>query len=127
MATLPEKLRDRIVKSGPLSIEQYMSEALSDSEADGAMIGRGSYGRPWIFQELNSDVSFKINNKIKKDIILNHLQLSLEHYGKEIGLKSFRKHLGWYSKSIINSNEFRFKIHQCEEEVKLKCLINDFF
>ena len=58
------------------------------------MIGRGSYGRPWIFQELNSDTPFKINNSFKKDIILNHLQLSLEHYGKEIGLKSFRKHLG---------------------------------
>ena len=37
MATLPEKLRDRIVKSGPLSIEQYMSEALSDSEGLGLL------------------------------------------------------------------------------------------
>ena len=36
----------------------------------------------------------------KKNIILEHLNLSLEHYGNDIGLKSFRKHLGWYSKSL---------------------------
>ena len=69
----------------------------------------------------------KINNNLKKQIILNHLQLSLDHYGKDIGLKSFRKHLGWYSKSINNSNEFRLKINQCTDEIILKNLINDFF
>ena len=45
----------------------------------------------------------------KKYIILEHLELSLTHYGNDIGLKSFRKHLGWYSKSLKNSNEFRHK------------------
>ena len=92
------------------------------------MIGRGSYGRPWVFQEFNSDLkNIKLNSRLKKDIILNHLQLSLDHYGIDVGLRSFRKHLGWYSKSIHNSNEFRFKINQCTDEVILKNLINDFF
>ena len=117
-----------VLVNGDITNKENLKQALKDSKADGVMIGRGSYGRPWIFQELCSDKKkFKINNNLKKQIILNHLQLSLDHYGKDIGLKSFRKHLGWYSKSINNSNEFRLKINQCTDEIILKNLINDFF
>jgi tRNA-dihydrouridine synthase B len=60
-------------------------------------------------------------------IILKHLDLNLEHYGIDIGLKNFRKHLGWYSKSIENSNEFRFKVNTRNESKDVKKMINDFF
>ena len=117
-----------VLVNGDITNKENLKQALKDSKADGVMIGRGSYGRPWIFQELCSEKKkFKINNNFKKQIILNHLQLSLDHYGKDIGLKSFRKHLGWYSKSINNSNEFRLKINQCTDEIILKNLIYDFF
>tara|TARA_B100001248_G_scaffold237206_1_gene200990 strand:+ start:229 stop:1119 length:891 start_codon:yes stop_codon:yes gene_type:complete len=117
-----------VLVNGDITNNKHLKQALKESEADGVMIGRGSYGRPWIFEELSSNKNnFKINNNLKKQIILNHLQLSLDHYGKDVGLKSFRKHLGWYSKSINNSNEFRFKINQCTDENILKNLVNDFF
>ena len=117
-----------VLVNGDITNKENLKQALKDSKADGVMIGRGSYGRPWIFEELCSNKNnFKINDNLKKQIILNHLQLSLDHYGKEIGVKSFRKHLGWYSKSINNSNEFRLKINQCTDEIILKNLINDFF
>ncbi|GIR26740.1 MAG: putative tRNA-dihydrouridine synthase [Alphaproteobacteria bacterium] len=117
-----------VLVNGDITNKENLKQALKDSKADGVMIGRGSYGRPWIFEELCSNKKkFKIDNNLKKQIILNHLQLSLDHYGKDIGLKSFRKHLGWYSKSINNSNEFRLKINQCTDEIILKNLINDFF
>ena len=63
----------------------------------------------------------------KKNIILEHLNLALEHYGEDIGLKSFRKHLGWYSKSLKNSNEFRYKINSCSEKTIIQKYIKDFF
>ena len=117
-----------VLVNGDITNKENLKQALKDSKADGVMIGRGSYGRPWIFEELCSyKKNFKIDHNLKKQIILNHLQLSLDHYGKDIGLKSFRKHLGWYSKSINNSNEFRVKINQCTDEIILKNLINDFF
>ena len=117
-----------VLVNGDITNNKNLKQALKESQADGVMIGRGSYGRPWIFQELSSNKNnFKINDNFKKQIILNHLQLSLEHYGKDVGLKSFRKHLGWYSKSINNSNEFRFKINRCTDEIILKNLVNDFF
>ena len=117
-----------VLVNGDITNQENLKQALKDSKADGVMIGRGSYGRPWIFEELCSNKKkIKINNNLKKQMILNHLQLSLDHYGKDIGIKSFRKHLGWYSKSINNSNEFRLKINQCTDEIILKNLINDFF
>ena len=122
------KVKIPVLVNGDITNKENLKQALKDSKADGVMIGRGSYGRPWIFEELCSHKkNFKIDNNLKKQIILNHLQLSLDHYGKDIGLKSFRKHLGWYSKSIVNSNEFRLKINQCTDEIILKNLINDFF
>ena len=117
-----------VLVNGDITNNKNLKQALKESQADGVMIGRGTYGRPWIFEELSSNKNnFKINDNFKKQIILNHLQLSLDHYGKDVGLKSFRKHLGWYSKSINNSNEFRFKINRCTDEIILKNLVNDFF
>ncbi len=117
-----------VLVNGDITNNKNLKQALKESQADGVMIGRGSYGKPWIFEEFSSNKNnFKIDDELKKQIILNHLQLSLDHYGKDVGLKSFRKHLGWYSKSINNSNEFRFKINQCTDEIILKNLINDFF
>jgi tRNA-dihydrouridine synthase B len=117
-----------VLVNGDINNLEDVDLALLDSEADGVMIGRGSYGRPWIFEELRLKKKMhKIDNHFRKEIILKHLNLSLEHYGNEIGLKSFRKHLGWYSKSLNNSNEFRFKINKCTDKNLLKNLICDFF
>ena len=118
-----------VLVNGDINNVNDLTNAVNESCADGAMIGRGSYGKPWIFEELRSKEykKFKITEELKKEIILNHLSLSIDHYGSDVGLKSFRKHLGWYSKSLKNSNEFRSKINQCTDESKLKVFINDFF
>ena len=118
-----------VLVNGDINNVNDLTNAVNESCADGAMIGRGSYGKPWIFEELRSKEykKFEITEELKKEIILNHLSLSIDHYGSDVGLKSFRKHLGWYSKSLKNSNEFRSKINQCTEESKLKDFINDFF
>jgi len=117
-----------VLVNGDINNLDDVDLALQDSQADGVMIGRGSYGRPWIFEELRlKKKKHKIDNHFRREIILKHLNLTLEHYGNEIGLKSFRKHLSWYSKSLNNSNEFRFKINKCTDKTLLKNLICDFF
>lgn len=117
-----------VLVNGDICNSKDVEISLNESGADGLMIGRGSYGKPWIFQELNNNGTKIFNcNKKRKEIILQHLDGSLDHYGIEVGIKSFRKHLSWYSKSLDNSNEFRFKVNKCLDKTLLKNFINDFF
>ena len=101
------------------------------SSVDGLMIGRGVYGKPWIFEEINSylDRNKYTPPSLKKikSIIIQHFELSLQHYGINSGVRNFRKHLGWYSKSFRNSNSFRVKINSSINHKEIKKCINDFF
>lgn len=121
-----------VVVNGDINeIDDYY-ESKKQSNGDAVMIGRGSYGRPWIFEEIkhhkrNIKKQFDILQNDKKTIILEHFSLALEHYGIDIGLKSFRKHLGWYSRSLKSSNEFRFKINNCTDHIQVERYIKDFF
>ncbi len=118
-----------VVVNGDIINGEDYKKALEQSKADGVMIGRGCYGKPWVFQDLNNKSGKKkeIRQQEKKEIILEHFHNSLEHYGEEIGIKSFRKHLSWYSKSLTNSNEFRFKVNKSTDKIEVKNLIKQFF
>ncbi len=75
--------------------------ALEHSGADGVMIGRGIYGRPWFAADL--DAALNDNKPLadkrlseRADILLEHMQASLAFYGDGLGLRMFKKHLGAY-------------------------------
>ncbi len=119
-----------VVVNGDIIDFNDVRASLLDSNADGIMIGRGSYGRPWIFKQVRALFEksvFKISLEEKKKLILQHFENVLAHYSKEIGIKTFRKHLCWYSKSLINSNEFRRKINTSLDDKEIKLYINHFF
>ena len=75
--------------------------ALARSGADGLMIGRGAYGRPWIARALEAALATGLAldepaAPERLDIALDHFRDSLTFYGDALGLRMFRKHLGWY-------------------------------
>jgi tRNA-dihydrouridine synthase B len=77
-------------------------EALAASGADGVMIGRGAYGRPWLARALDEalagggEVAAEPDAQARLAIVLDHFGETLAFYGERLGLKIFRKHLGWY-------------------------------
>jgi nifR3 family TIM-barrel protein len=76
-------------------------EALAQSKADAIMIGRGSYGKPWIARAIDRALRYgsgilEPDLKERLEIIIEHLSQSLRFYGDALGLRVFRKHLGWY-------------------------------
>ena len=119
-----------VIVNGDITSYSECQTAIIESGADGVMIGRGAYGKPWIFEIVRNSTDtegFKISQKFKKEIILEHFDNSINHYGEEIGVKSFRKHIGWYSKSLENSNEFRHKINSSNQKKNIEDLIKEFF
>ena len=105
---------------------------LDQSGADGVMIGRGAYGRPWFINQVGAYLE---NNTIVPDpplseqhqIIKDHVEAMLCHYGQETGIKIARKHVGWYSKGLNNSTDFRVAINQADNSQIMKNLIDDYY
>ena len=120
-----------VIANGDIQSFEDVKTVLKISGADGLMIGRGTYGRPWIFEEIECNFKNKFfknkNIDFFKSIILEHFNLSLEHYGIDSGIRNFRKHLGWYSKSLKNSNSFRKHINTSLDYKTIEKSVNQFF
>ena len=98
---------------------------------DGIMIGRGSFGRPWIFKEIieyleNGKKIEEPNNQEKLEVIKQHIDLAVEEKG-EIAVKELRKHIAWYTKNLKNSSEFRNSINQIETKEELVNKLDEYF
>ena len=114
-----------LIANGDIKSYNKAKEVLDYTKADGVMVGRGAIGNPFIFYELKN--SGKLPDlSIKKDIILEHLDLMHHFYGDR-GIILFRKHLHSYSKGMANSSELRQKVNTTEDRATMKSLIQDYF
>jgi tRNA-dihydrouridine synthase B len=91
-----------VIVNGDITDTASAQKALARSGADGVMIGRGAYGRPWMLASLDRDLMDERPSASEPDasmrlgIVLDHLAAALAFYGERNGLRTFRKHLGWY-------------------------------
>ena len=89
-----------VIVNGDIVDEASARRALTESGADAVMIGRGAYGRPWVASEVQAALDGAAFGEpdlpARLDIALTHLDETLAFYGDRLGLKIFRKHLGWY-------------------------------
>ena len=89
-----------VVVNGDVIDLSSAREALAQSGADGVMIGRGAYGRPWIAQTIEAGLAGEPASEPdpveRLDIVLEHFAETLAFYGDRLGVRIFRKHLGWY-------------------------------
>ncbi|MXO64530.1 tRNA dihydrouridine synthase DusB [Altericroceibacterium endophyticum] len=101
-----------VIVNGDICGIEDTANALEQSGADGVMVGRGAYGKPWLLGQImhwlrtgerRESPSFDEQYKV----LVEHYNAMLEHYGPEVGVKIARKHLGWYSKGMSGSAEFR--------------------
>ncbi|HBI18352.1 MAG TPA: tRNA dihydrouridine synthase DusB [Brevundimonas sp.] len=90
-----------VIVNGDIVTAEAAREALAKSGADGLMLGRGVYGRPWLAAHLDRALSDGVDlaepgPEARLTIVVEHLRASIAFYGMPLGLKMFRKHLGWY-------------------------------
>lgn len=89
-----------VIVNGDIVDGASAKAALEQSGADAVMIGRGAYGRPWMARQIEGALAGadipepELEDRL--DIALTHFDESLAFYGERLGLKVFRKHLGWY-------------------------------
>jgi tRNA-dihydrouridine synthase B len=89
-----------VVVNGDIVDAASARDALEQSGADAVMIGRGGYGRPWLGAQIDAALQGRDlpepDAEQRLDIVLRHFGEALDFYGEKLGLKIFRKHLGWY-------------------------------
>jgi len=106
--------------------------ALEQSGADGVMIGRGSYGRPWLLGQVMQELSGgrpapEPTLGQQYALILEHYEALLVLYGKQTGVSLARKHLGWYTKGMTGSAEFRNRVNQMGDPAQVRAALGDFY
>jgi tRNA-dihydrouridine synthase B len=121
-----------IIANGDINSLDDAERALAESGADGVMIGRGAYGRPWfvgqVIEWLRSRRRLPEPPLARQyDIVRGHYDAMLTHYGNDVGVRIARKHIGWYSKGLPGSAEFRAAVNQTIEPGAVRELIRMFY
>jgi tRNA-dihydrouridine synthase B len=121
-----------VIVNGDVLTFADVVQALEQSGADGVMIGRGCYGRPWflrqVIQYLRDGTTLSDPSVAEqKQILLDHFTDMLDHYGPERGAPIARKHIGWYSKGLTGSAEFRTSVNRTRNPIEVRDLIATFY
>ena len=132
IAQVKQAVRLPVIANGDILTEDDAAEALRQSGADGVMIGRGCYGRPW-FPALvgrflvTGDRQAEPGLAEQKATMLQHYDAMLQHFGEDAGLRVARKHLSWYSRGLFGSAEFRAAVNKLSSRAAVEALIDAFF
>lgn len=121
-----------VIVNGDINTFDDVDEALRQSGADGVMIGRGAYGRPWFPGQVTHYL--RTGERLadpclaeQLDVLLEHYDAMLSLYGIENGVRVARKHIGWYSKGMENSGEFRDRVNRLDDPEQVRAMVRAFY
>jgi tRNA-dihydrouridine synthase B len=132
IAGVKAAVRITVIANGDIVSVDGAAEALRRSGADGVMIGRGCYGRPWFPRQV---AAFLARGERLPDpsleaqmlLLLRHYRLMLEHHGEGVGVRMARKHLAWYSRGLPGSAEFRAAVNTVDTPAAVEALVARFY
>jgi tRNA-dihydrouridine synthase B len=120
-----------VIVNGDINSREDAREALAQSGADGVMIGRGAYGRPWLLGQVMADLAGGERPDPGMDdqlaMILEQYDAMQSLYGTQTGVNLARKHIGWYTKGLHGSAEFRQKVNTQDDPAVVVRMLRDFY
>ncbi len=121
-----------VIANGDILTEDDAATAMRRSGADGVMIGRGCYGRPWFPAQVAHYL--RTGERLpdpplaaQKAIVLDHYRSVREHFGEFGGVRLARKHLAWYSRGLHGSAEFRAAMNRLPTSEEVLDLLDRFY
>jgi tRNA-dihydrouridine synthase B len=121
-----------VIVNGDINTIEDAREALAQSGADGVMVGRGSYGKPWFVGQVMSDLGgggHKSDPSLDEQLetMLQQYDEMLSLYGTHTGVNLARKHIGWYTKGLPGSAELRNLVNQQDDPEVVVTMLREFY
>ena len=121
-----------VVANGDITTPEKARYVLDATGADAIMIGRAAQGRPWIFREI--DHYLRTGTYLPAPMIAEvrtlmdeHLRAHYAFYGEYLGVRTARKHIGWYVRELVGGEAFRQQMNKLEDCEQQLAAVNTFF
>ena len=132
VAAVKVALRVPVVANGDIDTPEKAREVLAYTGADAVMIGRAAQGQPWIFREM---VHFMATGTYLapplvaevRHVLLDHLRDHYTLYGEYSGVRTARKHIGWYVKALPGGEDFRARMNVIEDGEAQSAAVGQYF
>ena len=127
-----ESVKIPVIGNGDIVDEESALKMFESTGVDGIMIGRGTFGNPWIFERIKYYLETGeklplVTNEEKLRVIKKQIQLELDNKPEVTAIREMRKHIAWYTKNMPNSSEFRCEINKIEDKEQLMEIVEDYF
>ncbi|KWE62638.1 tRNA-dihydrouridine synthase B [Burkholderia ubonensis] len=121
-----------VVANGDITSPQKAKAVLDATGADALMIGRAAQGRPWLFREIDHFLQTgellppPLIDEIQQ-VMNEHLEDHYAFYGEFTGVRTARKHIGWYTRGLSGANGFRHRMNTLDSTREQLAAVNAFF